>query len=77
MTRSAAFDLARQRVRETGKPWLVTQPKRKGDRLPHMYDAESAYATVFRDIVAWISVNGSERVYDGLDAPERVGEETR
>lgn len=69
-SRSAAFTLARQRVRETGKPWLVVL-------CENTYFAHSAYDELSRRSrrVAWISVNGSERVYDGLEAP--AAEETR
>lgn len=75
MTRSSAFSLARQRVRETGKPWLVVLPRGCPPKREY-YEARSSYDSLGQArMVAWISVNGSERVYDGLEAP--ASEETR
>ena len=78
MTRPAAFSLARQRVREAGKPWVVRKLLTGGivDLPSATYEAASSYDEMparWR-MVAWISVNGSERVYDGLEAP--ASEET-
>lgn len=80
MTRPEAFSLARQRVQETGKPWVVatrcTGWYRCGDvhcaAAPHEYDAATTYGEIPHGwgMAAWLSVNGSVQVYDGLGVPE-------
>lgn len=44
MTRTAAFLLARQRVKETGKPWLVV--RLRGYPPSDAYQAHSSYAAL-------------------------------
>lgn len=77
MTRSAAFTLARRRVQETGKPYLVIGCDPDAITGP-LYDIACAHGEVNprRKWIAWISVNGSERVYDGLGAPEAAQDPT-
>lgn len=75
MTRGAAIVEALDRVRETGRPWVVLATHQTGGGpcdlatcvCAHSYKPASAYDEI-KDgwrIAVWCSVNGSIRTMDG------------